>query len=199
MSDRFEDCLKDLRDLPVIAPPAALEARTLSAMAAAASAPPKDAVAGPARRLAKAAVWVIVAGAAVLLSIEALDDGPRDGRGAAPLGRSGVVDAAGAGGSAAVTAARVAPGIDADLVALAEESALLELMLAELPPARPVMRISTAGTIVGLEDSLALIDAELVRADTGTPEYRVALMRDRVEVMNALVNVRYAQSRAFTY
>ena len=179
MSDRPEDRLNGLRELPTLAPPAALEARTLSAMAEAASGRPKGKATGSVRRFAMAAIWIVATGAAVLLSFGTLDEGPADEQGTAPVSRS--------------------PVADADFVALAEQSALLELMLAELPPQRPVMRVSTAGTIVGLEDRLALLDAELVRANTDAPEYRVALMRDRVEVMNALVSVRYAQSRAFTY
>ena len=63
------------------------------------------------------------------------------------------------------------------------------------------MRVSTAGTIAGLEQQIAQIDEALWVANdqASSPEYRVTLMRDRVDTMNALLNVRYSQSRAFSY
>ena len=79
---------------------------------------------------------------------------------------------------------------------LAAEAEYLEQLLAAMPQ-RSVMRVSTAGTIAGLEDQIAVLDAELGRADS--PEYRTLLMHNRVQVMNALVNVRYLQSTAFAY
>ena len=93
------------------------------------------------------------------------------------------------------------PVADAVYLDLAEQSMRLEAVLAVLPPPRRVMRAGTASTIVGLEDRIALIDAQLIRTrnESLPREYREALMRDRVEVMNALVNVRYAQSRAFIF
>jgi hypothetical protein len=85
-------------------------------------------------------------------------------------------------------------------VDLLMRSADLEQLLAMLPQ-RQVMRASTAGTIVGLEQKIELIDAALMPSGdvAVAPEYRVTLMRDRVETMNALVNVRYAQSLAFNF
>ncbi|HUF71934.1 MAG TPA: hypothetical protein VMR74_03430 [Gammaproteobacteria bacterium] len=93
----------------------------------------------------------------------------------------------------------VAEETDAAYFDLVEQTAQLEQLLALMPAPRRAMRAGTASTIVGLEDRIALIDAVLESPDAAEPEYREALMRDRVEIMNALVNVRYAQSRAFVF
>jgi hypothetical protein len=54
---------------------------------------------------------------------------------------------------------------------------------------------STAGAIVGLEDRIAFVDAQLsyAAAQDLAPPYREALWGERVELMNALVFVRFAQ------
>ena len=56
---------------------------------------------------------------------------------------------------------------------------------------------STAGTVVGLEDRIALVDAQLSYAAARdlAPPYREALWGERVELMNALVYVRFAQTQ----
>jgi hypothetical protein len=180
MSGRIEDRLNALKALPVIEPPAELESQTLSAMARAAAAP--DAV-DSLQVIARAAGWVVAIGAGVLLSVWLANDN-------APDVPAELADA-------------VAPpqAVDEFYSLLVEESMRLEELLALMPAPRRVMRADTASTIVGLEDRVALIDAALSQtgAEADVPEYRTALMLDRVEVMNALVNVRYAQSRAFVF
>jgi hypothetical protein len=173
MSGRFEDRLKGLKELPEIAPPARVEARTLAAMGRAACPPRRFA-------LAKAAVWVVAIGAAALVAGIALDTGRE-------------VEKAPADDEAYAA--------EDEYFELLVASLLLEETLQQLPPPRRVMRVSTAGTVVALEDRIALIDAAFERAlaESDPPEYRTVLLRDRVDAMNALVNVRYAQSRAFTF
>jgi len=85
--------------------------------------------------------------------------------------------------------------------ALVEESARLERILTVLPERARVMNVGTMGTIVGLEDQVALIDHQLtLGAATGLGgESRQALWRERVDVMNALVQVRYAQAQRVGY
>lgn len=92
--------------------------------------------------------------------------------------------------------AAVEPVSYAPLVA---ESARLERLLAELPAPRPVMVGATAGTIVGLEDRIAFVDAQLsyAAAQDLAPIYREALWGERVELMNALLYVRFAQTQAY--
>jgi hypothetical protein len=173
MSARIEDSLKSLRSLPELEPPAELERSTLAAMAAAAASASR---ARPRNYSRAAAAAVVALGLGAWLAFRTTGiEPPSD------------------------DAASVQP--DEMYFALAEQSMQLEEILALMPPSRRVMRAGTASTIVGLEESIAWIDAELYRAETSTapPQYREALMRDRVEVMNALVNVRYAQSRAFIY
>ena len=73
------------------------------------------------------------------------------------------------------------------------QNARLEAMLAALPEAR-VMRGSTAFTVSQLEDRLAFVDDRLSRItlEPNAPEHAERLWRERVELMNSLVQVRYA-------
>jgi hypothetical protein len=78
-----------------------------------------------------------------------------------------------------------------------EQSGRLDRLLAEMPAQRPLMTGATASTIAGLEDRIAFLDEQLAFGAAGklpVPQ-RVALWSDRVEVMNALVNVRYAEAQ----
>lgn len=80
---------------------------------------------------------------------------------------------------------------------LVEQSAQLDELLAALPAQRPLMTGATASTIAGLEDRIALVDEQIAFSAAGkvpVPQ-RVALWSDRVELMNALVSVRYAEAQ----
>jgi hypothetical protein len=80
---------------------------------------------------------------------------------------------------------------------LVEESARLERLLAEIPYQRPLMTAQTASTIVGLEDRITMLDEELAFGAANDMEMsqREALWEERVELMNALLHVRYAQAQ----
>jgi hypothetical protein len=82
-----------------------------------------------------------------------------------------------------------------DFAELLAESARLERALVAMPRHEGVIRVGTAGTIAGLEDHIAWIDAELSASAAleFDPSYQEGLWRDRVLVMNALVDVHYAQ------
>ena len=84
---------------------------------------------------------------------------------------------------------------------LVEESARLERALDEIPYRPRVVRASTAATIDGLEDRIALIDEQLMfaRALGLSTADRQVLYRQRVELMNALVQIRYAEARRFAF
>ena len=184
MSQSVEARLSGLRQLPELEPPAGLEARTLAAMAAA----------GEERHgihLARAAAWAAVTVAGLLLAALALDTGVSDDSRSAR-----VVD----GGGSVPPAAAPTAFDESEFLALLEQSNYLERVLAALPQ-RQVMRFGTAGTIAGLEQQIAQIDQALwtTSGPAVSPEYRYTLLRDRVDTMNALVNVRYSQSRAFSY
>jgi hypothetical protein len=88
-----------------------------------------------------------------------------------------------------------------DYRTLRARSAELEQMLVSLPAQRAVISTVTAGTIVDLEDRIAAIDGSLNQAEASgaLPHDRAAIWRERVDLMNALVQVRYAQSRVFPY
>jgi hypothetical protein len=73
------------------------------------------------------------------------------------------------------------------------QNARLERLLKALPEVR-VMRGSTAFTISQLEDRLAFVDDRLssITLEPNAPEHAERLWRERVELMNSLVRVRYA-------
>jgi hypothetical protein len=187
MSQSVEARLSGLKNLPALEPPAELEPKTLAAMAAV----------GEERNrfpLGLAAAWAGLVVTGLLVAAIALDNGNPGGQRSASV--------VGAGSSSSPDGADAPPDVvdESDFLALLEESNYLEQVLAALPQ-REVMRVSTAGTIAGLEHQIAQIDEALWIANNRTdpPEYRVTLMRDRVDTMNALLNVRYSQSRAFSY
>ena len=84
---------------------------------------------------------------------------------------------------------------------LVEESARLERALDEIQYRPRVVRASTAATIDGLQDRIALIDEQLMfaRALGLSTADRQVLYRQRVELMNALVQIRYAEARRFAF
>jgi hypothetical protein len=91
--------------------------------------------------------------------------------------------------------------VPASYPALVQESARLDRALRRLPHQRPMMSAETATTIVGLEDRIALIDEQITYSNArGVPQpQRVALWGERVDLMNALVHVRYAQAQPQDY
>lgn len=88
----------------------------------------------------------------------------------------------------------LAPVNYASLVA---ESERLERMLGRLPAQRSLMNASTAQAIAGLEDRIAWLDQQITLAAARgvAPEQRMMLWNQRVEMMNALLHVRYAQAQ----
>ena len=87
--------------------------------------------------------------------------------------------------------------VTASYPALVQESARLDRALRRLSYQRPMMSGETAATIAGLEDRIALIDEQLTYGNARGVEQpeRTALWGERVELMNALVHVRYAQAQ----
>jgi len=172
MSGRFEDRLSELKALPVLEPRQELEPAVLAAMSRAAATRQSRSYG---RYLARVAALVMAIGAGALLALWTTDY------------------------QEPAPSAPVAEEAEPTYFELVQQTAQLEELLALMPAPRRAMRAGTASTIVGLEDRIALIDVVLESSDAAEPEYREALMRDRVEIMNALVNVRYAQSRAFVF
>lgn len=164
---------EDLLNLPELEPPPEARERVLAAMRAAARGR------GTGRRRPAVAAAAALAVAAAGLALVGVWHG----------GRSDSSTTVGA------------PPSGEDYGLLVAESEQLERALEALPAQRRVMRADTAGTIAGLEGRIAAIDAQLlVAAATGLrPEQRAPLWRERVEIMNALVQVRYVQSSAFVF
>jgi len=172
MHARAEDLLK-LSELPELAPPPGVWERVLEGVGA-------RAAARRCRRRCIAAAAVIVAAAAIPLTYVATLEVQRPA-----LAR-------------VVVEPTSMPWDETSYAPLVVESARLEQLLAEMP-ARLVVAGSTAGTIVGLEDRIAYVDAQLSYAAARdlAPKYRKALWGERVELMNALVYVRFAQTQGF--
>lgn len=79
--------------------------------------------------------------------------------------------------------------------AIRAENDRLEWLLAALPEPR-AMRGSTAFTLAEIEDRLAFVDDRLSRVmlEPNAPERAEQLWRERVGLMNSLVQVRYADT-----
>jgi len=186
-----------LEALPELAPAPDARARVLAAMRAAAAR-------RPVRRTGRVLLAAAAAGAAaaVLLLMEApvpvTPAGPQTlARG--PQAAPPAVEPEPSPEPQLPPAPRI--GAPEEYLALLEESARLERSLFALPAQRPVMTAGTAGTIATLEGQIAHIDSELSLATAAgaEDEYREVLWRERVEVMNALLQVRYAQSQLFEF
>ncbi len=89
------------------------------------------------------------------------------------------------------------PLVPVNYASLVAESERLERMLGQLPAQRSLMNASTAQAIAGLEDRIAWLDQQITLAAARgvAPEQRMMLWDQRVEMMNALLHVRYAQAQ----
>jgi hypothetical protein len=211
---RLTQVAEDLKRLPIIEPPRGAWERIAAAADTRSAAHRR-----PAYRTAAAAA-ALLAIAALLLSSpwreepNSSDTARADGDEAietVPLEVEPVV-ALGAAAEAGVEApADAETGVDAqgdadtdaaaepdvDYGRLVAESVRLETLLAELAPSPRLMNAGTARTIADLEDRIVLVDAQLMYAEArdADPRYRQALWSERVDVMNALLHVRYAQAQ----
>ncbi|HEX7238487.1 MAG TPA: hypothetical protein VF405_16085 [Gammaproteobacteria bacterium] len=173
MHARAQDLLR-LSELPQLAPPAGVWERVLEGVGA-------RAAARRYRRRAALAAAVVVVAAAIPLTYAATREAPPP----------------------TWALVRLAPERvqwdETSYAPLIVESARLERVLAQMPPPPPLVVGTTAGTVVGLEDRIAYVDAQLSYAAARdlSPPYRKALWSQRVELMNALVQVRFAQTQGF--
>ena len=83
--------------------------------------------------------------------------------------------------------------VAAPLDGLVAENARLEAVLAGLPTSRTT-RVGTGYTVAAIEDRLALLDDRIttVSLEPHAPEVAEGLWRERVTLMNSLVQVQYA-------
>ncbi len=90
----------------------------------------------------------------------------------------------------------IATAPDNRLQSLMIRSAQLEQNLRALPDEPSVVRAGTAATIIELEDRIAAIDYQLSDPDAGlTPEETEIFWRERVRLMESLVQLRFAQAQ----
>lgn len=94
------------------------------------------------------------------------------------------------------------PAVEAnDVDELMARSRQLEWTLRAMPEGPQVISADTAGTISVLEDRVAMIDYSLSMSgdEELSPRQVLGLWRDRVDVMNSLVQVRYAQAQRSSF
>ncbi len=103
---------------------------------------------------------------------------------------------AASGGPFPTEPAWTAAGNGTGVGALRVRSAMLERDLRALPAAPRVMRAGTAATIGELEDRIAAIDHALSVPEGSLTESEIeSYWRERVRLMDSLVQLRYAQAR----
>jgi hypothetical protein len=87
------------------------------------------------------------------------------------------------------------------LEALVAQSRELDEMLLYLPQRPAVERVSMAATIDTIEQRVQWLDQQLSYAsDTGLNEEQAyQLWRERVDLMDSLVKVRYAEGRSLSF
>jgi hypothetical protein len=83
---------------------------------------------------------------------------------------------------------------DQDLQALVSRSQQLEERLQEYDPGSRVMSGATAGAVAALEDRIAAVDAELGEGPAREQDELMNLWRQRVQLMEGLVNVHVARA-----
>jgi hypothetical protein len=176
--ERLRRLRNALRALPAIEPPADVLARVLEANEA------REMGRGRWLRFAAGASVAAAVATAAIVYVATSGQSPRPVVTTAPL-------------AANETSAPPVTATPVSYVSLVEESGRLDQLLAELPAQRPLMTGATASTIAGLEDRIAFLDEQLAFSAAGklpVPQ-RAALWSDRVEVMTALVSVRYAEAQ----
>ena len=106
-----------------------------------------------------------------------------------------------AGNSVSTSDSFALGGATAAYTSLASESARLERMLNEIPYRPRLVNAGTATMISGLQDRIGQVDQVLMYSSVNglQPEQTVALWQERVDLMNALLQVRYADSQRFGF
>jgi hypothetical protein len=84
---------------------------------------------------------------------------------------------------------------------LMARSQRLEAALQELPQRPAVEHVATSSAIDALQARIQLLDAQLAAMPAGgmNPEQSYALWNDRVQLLNSLVGVRYAEATRDSY
>ncbi len=181
---RFDQMRRELQALPVLQPPAGVwdQVRAQLTTESAAAEHLSSRWHWPARLALAASVALV----AVLLIARAPDrfGGPGEG----PVTTVAGADVADRPGGR--------PLLSPSYASLAAQSRRLERALTRLDDRPRVITAGTASTIAELEDRIALVDYQLGSLGTSlTGRERTALWQQRVDLMNSLVMVRYAQAQ----
>jgi hypothetical protein len=133
-----------------------------------------------------AAAAAVVATLSVLVAVAVRDDGS-----------GGAMDR----GVPVLSATREIAEVEApkDVAALVALSQRLDDLLQILPPRPSVERVSTTATVEGLEARVQLVDLQL-SSDGGLDRDQARqLWRERVDLMDSLVKVRYAEAGQISF
>jgi hypothetical protein len=178
-----------LRELPGFQPPA-FDAAELAARAARAERRPA---------LSRIAVPLVAASLGVVAFITLTQSVFRN-----PVTSATGAAAAATAAATATTTAQQQPGParepSAAVQQLMARSQRLEAALQELPQRPAVEHVATSSAIDALQARIQLLDAQLAAAAGGmNPEQSYALWNDRVQLLNSLVGVRYAEATRDSY
>lgn len=151
------------------------------------------------------AYWLTVAASAVLIAALAITMKLRQEVMTSPIAPPPAVAVAAQPANSPDVVAAADPVLTAtpsepEIAELVNRSHALETTLRALPERRSVQRAGTTATIMGLEDGVALIDYRLTREGRQlNPTQSRELWQRRVDLMNSLVNVRYAEAQPAAY
>lgn len=178
-ADHLADCTVCQRELEM------LNQRAAAMRALATRRPPRDRwpvvkaqlLADRRRERLKQAGWATLAVAASLtlaIGVRTIDLKPTDNRPAAALAQQA----------------------NAELTQLRQQSQQLEATLRDWNPRGRVLSGRSASVIAELEDRIGAVDMGITRATTGSAEQRqlITLWRDRVQLMDALVNAHVSRA-----
>ena len=183
---RLRQTQQALCDLPVLAPPAGVWERVVAAV--------EDDVAGQDRSRWHWPLRGAIAASVAALALLLVARGPQVPD---PLEAGPAIIVADSAPSNRISAIIGTPTY-ASLVA---ESARLDRALSSIAYRPRVVRGSTVGTITAFEDEIAVVDDRLMYAKqlNLTAQQRWTLMQYRVDLMNALLVMRYVQARRSGY
>jgi len=160
----------------------------------------REALARPKRPVAQPRArpgWLIPAASAAMVVVAVFLTLDRETLQTTPA----VESASNATGTATDPTAVIAETVPEERLALIDESRRLQEVLDTLPTRPRIVRASTAMTVADLEDRIEWVDYRLTNRNDAGLDGRQAerLWRERVELLNSLVAVRYAETRASSF
>jgi hypothetical protein len=157
--------------------------------------PVPQARARPGWLLPAASAAMVVVAVLVTLNRESLQTTPAVDVAATAPGNTAAPD------TAADSTAGIGETVPEERLALIDESHRLQEVLDGLPTRPRIVRASTAATVADLEDRIEWVDYRLTNRNVAGLDAGQAqrLWRERVELLNSLVAVRYAEARVTSF